>query len=175
MDPTSDRTAITSLPLDYAPGTRRMYGPSLDWAGFMVEQLTGLSLEDYFQQNIFAPLGITDISFDWSKFDHINMAYRVEPHPAKATYVGGDPLHWSREYCLGGGGLYGSAPSYLKFLRALLPKAEGHRLLKEETLEMMYQPQLENDQQRKDVAQACNFDLVSEGPIMLPEVRACGG
>lgn len=66
VDPTSDRTAVTAIPLEFVPGSRFVYGPSLDWAGFMVEQLSGLSLEDYFQKHIFKPLGISDISFDWS-------------------------------------------------------------------------------------------------------------
>lgn len=37
---------------------------NIDWAGFVVERISGLSLNQYFQKNIFAPLGIQNISFD---------------------------------------------------------------------------------------------------------------
>lgn len=36
---------------------------NLDWAGVLVERASGLSLDDYFQKNIFQPLGLNNISF----------------------------------------------------------------------------------------------------------------
>jgi methyl acetate hydrolase len=50
-------------PLCYEPGTSYLYSISLNWAGFFVERLSGMSLEDYFQQNIFQPLGIRSMTF----------------------------------------------------------------------------------------------------------------
>ena len=35
---------------------------SMDWVGEIITRTSGLTLEDYFQQYIFAPLGIKDIS-----------------------------------------------------------------------------------------------------------------
>jgi methyl acetate hydrolase len=49
-------------PLLFEPGTSYRYSTGLDWAGFFIERRTGLSLEDYFQQNIFKPLGATSMS-----------------------------------------------------------------------------------------------------------------
>lgn len=38
------------------------YGINIDWAGILVERVSGLKLNDYFQQHIFKPMGITHIS-----------------------------------------------------------------------------------------------------------------
>lgn len=44
------------------PGERWEYGINVDWAGQLVERVTGLSLNDYFLQNIFTPIGLKHIS-----------------------------------------------------------------------------------------------------------------
>ncbi|KAJ7927592.1 beta-lactamase [Mycena leptocephala] len=51
------------MPLKFEPGTDFAYGFSTDCAGFIVERLSGKSLEQYFQDHIFGPLGITSASF----------------------------------------------------------------------------------------------------------------
>jgi CubicO group peptidase (beta-lactamase class C family) len=48
------------------PGERWDYGINVDWAGKMVEAVSGQKLDTYFQQNIFGPLGMTDTSFKLS-------------------------------------------------------------------------------------------------------------
>lgn len=47
----------------YEPGTSWSYGASIDWAGLLVERLSGLTLEQYMEANIWGPLGIKDITF----------------------------------------------------------------------------------------------------------------
>ena len=44
------------------PGSKWEYGISVDWVGEIIMRTSGLSLEDYFQQYIFTPLGIKDVS-----------------------------------------------------------------------------------------------------------------
>src|SRR5260370_34004160 len=51
-------------PLLFDPGTRWEYGISTDWLGVLVEKLSGQTLEAYFRQHIFNPLGMTDTFFD---------------------------------------------------------------------------------------------------------------
>ncbi|KAJ7866173.1 beta-lactamase/transpeptidase-like protein [Mycena leptocephala] len=63
---TATRTKMWSwpgVPLKFEPGTDYTYGYSTDCAGFIVERLSGKSLEQYFQDHVFAPLGITSASF----------------------------------------------------------------------------------------------------------------
>jgi methyl acetate hydrolase len=47
-------------PLMFEPGKRWQYGRGLDWAGRLVEVISGATLEEYFQQKIFRPLGMGD-------------------------------------------------------------------------------------------------------------------
>src|SRR5579871_1490703 len=47
-------------PLVFEPGERWLYSTSTDWVGRLVEKISGLTLEDYFRQRIFTPLGMSD-------------------------------------------------------------------------------------------------------------------
>jgi methyl acetate hydrolase len=53
-----------NAPLLFDPGTGWEYGISTDWLGKLVEKVSGQTLEDYFRQHIFQPLGMTDAFFD---------------------------------------------------------------------------------------------------------------
>jgi hypothetical protein len=37
--------------------------PGIDWAGKLVEKVSGITLEQYFQRNILEPLGVQDTTF----------------------------------------------------------------------------------------------------------------
>ena len=65
-------------PLMFEPGTRWQYGYSVDWAGRLVEALSGMTLEQYFQKNIFEPLGMKDTSYilPSEKFDRMVSLYQ---------------------------------------------------------------------------------------------------
>ena len=69
-------------PLMFQPGTRWQYGQGVDWAGRLVETISGATLEDYFQQEIFRPLAMQDTSYILPevKFDRL-----VSPIPAIQT------------------------------------------------------------------------------------------
>src|SRR5579862_5516096 len=59
----------TVPPLAFEPGTRWQYGAGIDWAGRVVEKISGLDLEQYFQRNILQPLAMHDTS---SSSRHLN-------------------------------------------------------------------------------------------------------
>src|SRR5580658_655340 len=75
------RAVAPLIPLMFEPGTRWHYGPSVDWAGKLVEQISGLTLEQYFQKNILQPLGMKDTSFLVApgKFDRLVSTYHRQP------------------------------------------------------------------------------------------------
>jgi CubicO group peptidase (beta-lactamase class C family) len=54
---------ILSFPLMFEPGTSWEYGAGLDWAGKVVERLTGMSLQQYMESNIWMPLGMDSCTF----------------------------------------------------------------------------------------------------------------
>src|SRR5215510_718719 len=51
------------LPLESQPGTAWDYGPSVNIQGYIVEKLSGQSLDAYFDEHIFKPLGMADTGF----------------------------------------------------------------------------------------------------------------
>ncbi|KAH7381033.1 beta-lactamase [Cadophora sp. MPI-SDFR-AT-0126] len=52
--------ANLKTPLLYDSGAGYSYGASSDWLGFVVEEVSGLPLDIYFQKHIFQPLGLTN-------------------------------------------------------------------------------------------------------------------
>ncbi|HEY4363489.1 MAG TPA: serine hydrolase domain-containing protein [Bryobacteraceae bacterium] len=139
-------TAVAPLnPLLFDPGTRWHYGTSMDWAGKLVEKLSGLTLEQYFQKNILVPLDMKDTSFILApeKFDRLVSSYRrqsdgtLKEDPRTQPAV---PKDFN-----GGGGLFSTAPDYLKFTQMILRKGRGKgddRLLRPKSVEMMMTNQI---------------------------------
>lgn len=137
----SHPAAVAPLnPLVFDPGTRWHYGTSIDWAGKLVEKISGLTLEQYFQKNILQPLGMRDTSFLVApeKFDRLVSTYRRQADgklkedpraqpPAPTVYNGG-------------GGLYSTAADYIKFTQMILRKGRGEgkdQILSAKTVDMM--------------------------------------
>ncbi len=59
----SGRLAALNAPLAFEPGERWEYGINIDWAGRMVEKVSGQDLDAYMREHIFAPLGMPDTGF----------------------------------------------------------------------------------------------------------------
>ncbi|KAJ6512620.1 beta-lactamase [Mycena sanguinolenta] len=115
----------SGVPLRFEPGTSWIYGFSVDCLGFIVERLSGKSLEMYFQDHIFTPLGITSMSFCLSPSMQeklLPLSYRKD---GKLERWGNRPPMFDRDPAkvrvhLGGVGLYGSQKDYLALLTHLL-------------------------------------------------------
>ncbi len=127
-------------PLMFEPGKRWQYGQGVDWTGRLVEAISGLSLEDYFQQKIFKPLGMVDTSFiaKAEKFDHVVTRAQREPTgvwtPAERK-LPAPPTSYN-----GGGGLFSTAADYVRFMQMILNHGRapgGAQLLKAKTVASM--------------------------------------
>ena len=59
---TSSKASLDA-PLLFDPGERWEYGLNMDWAGQVVEGITGKRLGEVMQERIFEPLGMTDSAF----------------------------------------------------------------------------------------------------------------
>ena len=120
-------------PLMFEPGTRWQYGTGMDWTGRLVETVSGLTLEQYFQKNILQPLGMNDTSFlvPEAKFDRLVSEYHRQPD---GTLVE-DPRTMPKppEAFKGGGGLYSTAGDYVRFMQMFLRHGRGPK--KEQILE----------------------------------------
>ncbi|MCA6305351.1 MAG: beta-lactamase family protein, partial [Phenylobacterium sp.] len=133
-DPNGGTRAAHVLPLLHDPGEAWTYGIGIDWAGLAVEAASGQRLDAYLDEHILGPLGMTDTGFapvDPSRraVAHLRVEGTLFPAP---TPPGGTEA----EVLSGGGGLHGTAPDYIRFLRMLLNGGEldGARVLRPETV-----------------------------------------
>ncbi|GEM09448.1 beta-lactamase [Rhodotorula toruloides] len=145
------REWITKTPLLAKPDEHWGYGPNIDWTSLIVESMSGLTLEE--------PLGIHDMSF-MPIPQQITMVYADATDPSKPHTIGPNPpLSESQHF--GGAGLKGSPRSYLRILRMLMRGGEldGVRILRKETVDLMFQDQLETDLQRQDLRAWCKDNV----------------
>ncbi|RIJ00240.1 class A beta-lactamase-related serine hydrolase [Achromobacter sp. K91] len=141
--PGSGKIESLALPLVFDPGTSWMYGIGLDWAGQIVERVSGKTLEDYFQEAIFQPLEMRDTSF----LVNASMRERMVDLMSRDDTGAMAPVERSfptPETFMGGSGLYGTEDDFSKLLTALLRGGElaGRRILRTETVALLLQPQV---------------------------------
>jgi methyl acetate hydrolase len=139
--PRSGLNVALRVPLMTDPGTRWEYGINIDWAGKAVEAASGKRLDAYLRDHLFAPLGMTDISFRISDSQRRRL---VTVHQRQAD-GSANPIPFeveqNPEFLAGGGGLYGTAGDYIKFTQMILNngRGNGNQVLKPETVALMGQ------------------------------------
>jgi len=140
----SDSITNPPSPLVFEPGSAWQYGTGLDWAGRMVETVSGKSLEAYFQENILKPLGMEDTSYfiPAEKFDRFVACYHRETDGSLVQNPRVKPVPPVRP--TGGGGLYSTAPDYIRFTQMILGRgsAFGVAILKPESVKEMSRNQI---------------------------------
>ena len=135
--------ALAELPLEFSPGTAWNYSVATDVLGFVIERLSGTSLENFFEQRIFVPLGMIDTAFHVpaDKLDRLTDAYVLHPQRGAILYDKAAESSWSAPPALvsGGGGLVSTAADYHRFCRMLLAGGvlEGSRIVGRKTIELM--------------------------------------
>jgi CubicO group peptidase (beta-lactamase class C family) len=145
--------ALAKIPLVHQPGTEFTYSYSIDVLGYLVEKLSGMSLDQFLKQRIFNPLGMEDTYFylPESKYGRLIPEY-TENKEHKAVlwkFDGGLPMDYPKTkgtYFAGGAGLSSTIYDYAIFLQMLLNNGEynGHRLLAKRTVELMTSNQIGN-------------------------------
>jgi CubicO group peptidase (beta-lactamase class C family) len=138
---TTCANAALTTPLLFDPGDRWEYGISIDWAGKMVEAVSGQTLDRYFQDHIFGPLGMKDTAFKLGGSQRARLS-AVHQRDDKGTLA---PIEFALpenpEFLMGGGGLYGTAPDYLAFAQMIMRGGthNGAQVLRRETVDLMAQ------------------------------------
>lgn len=151
-------TAIADLPLVFRPGTRWEYSVGIDLIGRVVEVISGKTLEAFFSDEIFDPLGMNETRFTILKgteqrfasmytplagnsFDlnaveksaeSLNLADSLENTPFKSTKMNS-----------GGGGLLSTIDDYRRFVEML--RSGGQGLISPHTLRFMMRNHLAGD------------------------------
>jgi methyl acetate hydrolase len=130
--------ASLATPLLFEPGERWEYGSNLDWAGQVVEGITGTRLGTVMQERILGPLRMVDIAFTMrpdmrARLSHLHQRQEDGSLQPLDMVLPQDP-----EIQMGGHGLYSTAEDYAKFIRMWLNDGAGPdgRVLKAETVEM---------------------------------------
>ncbi len=132
---------LAKLPLAAQPGTDWRYGPSVDIQGYLVEKLSGQTLDVFLRTKIFEPLGMTDTGF-WvapSKADRVTKMFTYGPDKRLMTAPTQSDPTVKPAFLSGGGGLLSTMDDYRRFAQMLLNggEANGKRLLKASTVELM--------------------------------------
>ena len=145
--------ALAKLPLVHQPGEKWTYGLNYDLLGCIIEVISHKSLDRFFKENIFEPMGIKDTYFN----------VPAEKAARLATVYTEDSLHhvikWEKghldidpdfplvekQYFSGGADLTSTAFDYASLLQMLLNGGtyNGHQILSPRTVEMMTSNQLD--------------------------------
>ena len=159
---------LSELPLLFSPGTRWSYSVATDVLGYLIEVISGQSLDRFFAEEILEPLGMADTAFSISpdkvgrfaaNYERDGAGFRLIDSPGESTYLK-QPKLFS-----GGGGLVSTAGDYLRFCQMLLNKGQldGVRIVGRKTVELMTSNHLPQ-----------NRDLSSMGYILSSESRPVG-
>jgi CubicO group peptidase (beta-lactamase class C family) len=140
---------LAAQPLLFDPGTQYAYGLNTDVLGYLIEVVSGKPLDRFFQEEIFAPLGMTDTHFylPESKADRLVTLYadvdglRVSDGTEADIKLDNPryPVEGAKAYFSGGGGLSSTASDYARFVQMLLNEGEldNQRLLSRKSVELM--------------------------------------
>ena len=153
-------TALGKLPLAHQPGEKFTYGLNSDVLGAVVEIISGMSLEAYFNKFIFEPMGMKDSYFNVpaTKASRMPTVYTendkkeiIEWPENFRKIISNYPLK-AKTYFSGGAGLSSTAFDYAIFLDMLLNKGKynGHQILSPRTVEVMLGHQLDFQKEGED-------------------------
>ena len=141
---------LRGIPLDYQPGTKWVYSISVDIQGYLVEKLSGQTLDAFFQERIFEPLEMEDTAFYVSadKAHRLSGMYMPSNGSLLRTDNLGNSLGGSflekPAFLAGGHGLTSTASDYMKFAQMHLNRGvlNGVRILSEDSIDLMRDNQL---------------------------------
>ena len=145
---------IATLPLLYQPGTKWSYSASVDIQGYIIEKLSGQSLDDFMHDHIFKPLDMKDTGFmvpadKVSRFASVyaqnpKTSVLVEVTPAMSPLV--QDFTKAPPMDSGGGGLLSTTEDYAHFCQMMLDGGEyrGVRVISPASVHLMGSDVLEN-------------------------------
>lgn len=151
-DPIAGRTVADryGLPLLFEPGTQWEYGAGLDWAGAVLQAVSGVDLETWTRRHVLAPLGLPEGSMtffpaqipglvDSSRFADISIR---DPSTGRVRHPGGrgEKRYLAVDDAFGGEGMYADLTAYSEVLRSLL--LDDGRLLSKGMAAKMFVPSL---------------------------------
>jgi CubicO group peptidase (beta-lactamase class C family) len=131
--------ASYDLALASDPGTRWSYGVGIDWAGCVVEAISGQPLDTFVAANILTPLGMHSTVFRRSVSEEVSTAamwLRTDDGLVAMPSISPN----GADMVSGGGGAFSTVDDYVRFLQMLLGggQLDGVRVLSTQTVETMF-------------------------------------
>lgn len=127
---------LAELPLIYEPGTRWSYSVALDLMGRVIEVASGKPFDEFLEDRLFDPLGMTSTGFQVAKKDLPRLATNygivggtpLPIDPAEASIFAEKP-----PFPMGGAGLVSSPRDYDRFLEMIVNYGvlDGKRVMSE--------------------------------------------
>ncbi len=179
----TDIKKLGTLPLLHQPGEKFTYGLNVDVLGYLVEVLSGMSLDEFFQKRIFEPLGMKDTYFylPSEKQSRLVNLYLVSTDGSLRKSPGYFEVNGERLkdypkakgiYFAGGTGLSSTIWDYAIFLQMLLNDGEynGSRILSRNGVRMMTMNQI-GDLNNGLYKFGLGFEIVTEQSSSLLPVQ----
>ncbi|MEA2842148.1 MAG: hypothetical protein QOF41_3478 [Methylobacteriaceae bacterium] len=136
---------LASLPLLHQPGAVWDYGFGLDVLGLLIEKISGQSLGQYLQANLWAPLGMNDTGFYIPPEKVARYAKALPNDPVSGKPQSISPVLTQKlDLECGGGCAASTATDYLRFALMLMHGGQSGeaRILGRKTIEYMLSDQL---------------------------------
>lgn len=167
---TGQLAALAGYPLMFEPGTRWGYGPSTDWLGRVVQEVTTRRIDAFCQDEIFAPLGMVDSVFELEdRKDRLAPAFSRAKDGDFAPVDIGPPSQ--PEFYGMGHALYSTAPDYIRFLRMVLNGGvlDGQQILSPAAARAFCADQMQGQRVAKMVSvmpwRTADVDLFPDQPV----------
>ena len=152
---------IGQLPLKFHPGDRWHYSVAVDITGIVVQRLSGQPFDEYLEEHIFAPLGMTDTFFEVPESERERFVpnHFINPEtgaltntkyaPPPFSYRDGVAMidYFDVSLFSGGAGLVSTAMDYAKFSEMMRRGGSfnGARILGPKTVAFMTKNHLAED------------------------------
>jgi CubicO group peptidase (beta-lactamase class C family) len=134
-------------PRIFEAGEGWMYGTGLDWASLLISRLTKRGFEQYVDENISKPLGITSFTWHASRKPELERKLmRMSERKEDGSLAEGQTPMWPEPKCTyeaGGAGMYSNVTDYAFLLSDLLKDAS--KLLSPTSVELLFAPQFAPD------------------------------
>ncbi len=190
--------ALPEDPLAFTPGEHYCDGLSHDVLGGIVELISGITLGEYMQRNIFEPLGMKDTGFKLTEnsCNRIATQYEYDPIGRCPMEIPGanNRFRFGSEYESGGAGLYSTVDDYILLVDALANGGiakNGTRILSERSVQLMQKTLLNSEQSKEFTTNHLGYtygygvkvmsepaavgSLIPEGTFGLDGAKMCFG
>lgn len=177
---------LGKLPLVHQPGEHFTYGLNTDILGYLVEVVSGLTLDQFFRKNIFDPIGMKDTYFYIPKEKRSRLAMlhsddktKHSENTAEVINVNGSfyrdyPILDGGSFYSGGGGLVSTAYDYAQFLQMLLNGGDynGKHIISRNSIRLMTTIQTNEIDNGKSIKFGLGFQVIPEDGAARSTVSA---